>query len=537
MTLAPDRSTLLLPFRRVAPDGARPFRVGVAAGQGVHAPWVDALLSFLKELPGTEVRLLPVIASSAHESKQPSWLTDRLYSASRARFDPFGDLAIKGARSATLESIEGIRGAGCDVLIWLAGHRDSTANPGALAKHGAFTVRFGKRNRAIPFWDEVAANEATSAIAVYWHDATFLRGRTVRTAETSTVQGLYLTQNAEEPLIAAIRALAGLCLNFREEGVRFEERLRSLPEEPSEAAPPADYPSTWEAGRFILTKLARSAELRWKNRGKSAQWFLALRPNSGASIEDPEKLDLTGFREIPLPPGSEAMADPFLWEHGGRNFLFFEEIASGSSRGRLGCVELSGDGSCSDMQIVLERPYHLSYPCVVPDRGDLFLLPESSEARRVDLYRFTRFPWEVEPVASLAEGFAFVDTTPLPLDGRWYFFTTTAQPFMETLLFWTDRLDGPWNLHPSSPISSSAKNSRSAGSLFWKNGRLFRPTQDCSVRYGYGIQVNEVTRLTPSEFAERGIGSVGPSWMPGLLGTHTWNENSKFQVLDGIRLQ
>jgi len=262
-----------------------------------------------------------------------------------------------------------------------------------------------------------------------------------------------------------------------------------------------------------------------------------MRPNSGASIDDPERLDLTGFREIPLPAGCEAMADPFLWDRGDRSFLFFEEIATGASKGRLGCVELSSGGSRPEMKIVLERPYHLSYPCVVPDRGDLFMLPETSEAGRVDLYRFTRFPWEMEHVAPLAEGLALVDTTPLCLDGRWYFFTTTSQPFMETLLFWAERLDGAWNLHPCSPISSSVKNSRSAGSLFWKNGRLFRPTQDCSVRYGYGIQVNEVTRLTPSEFAERGIGHIKPSWMPGLLGTHTWNENSKFQVLDGIRFQ
>jgi hypothetical protein len=405
-----------------------------------------------------------------------------------------------------------------------------------MAEHGALAVRFGKRNRIIPFWDEVANNEATSTVTIYLHDSTFLRGRVVRTVETSTSQGLYLTQNAEEPLAATIRTLANLCLEMRAGGRQFEERLRRFPEVPIETPAGASFPTSLEAGRFVLGKLARSAHLRWKTRGKEARWFSAIRPNSGASVADPDRLNLTGFREIPLPGGSEAMADPFLWETGGRTYLLFEEVAAESSRGRLGCVEVFENGSCSEMKIVLERPYHLSYPCVAPDGGELFLLPETSKAGRVDLYRFSRFPEDVELVASPVEGLALVDTTPVFLTDRWYFFTTTAQPFLETLLFWADRLDGAWHLHPCSPVSCSVRNSRSAGNLFWRNGRLYRPTQDCSIRYGYGIQVNEVTRLTPTEFEEHPVNHVLPTWAPGLLGTHTWNESSKFQVIDGIRV-
>ena len=106
---------------------------------------------------------------------------------------------------------------------------------------------------------------------------------------------------------------------------------------------------------------------------------------------------------------------------------------------------------------------------------------------------------------------------------------------METLLFCSSRLEGPWKLHPSNPVSLSVKNSRSAGQLFWKDGRLYRPTQDCSVCYGYAVVVNEVTKLTPTEFEERMVSYIPPTWSANLLGTHTWNENSAFQVVDGIR--
>ena len=533
MALLPEMSRLLLPFRDAQSNGA--LRVGVVLDRARPAAWVDALLSLLRRLPGIEVHLLTLTGRPLAEPKRPPWLTDRLYSASRARFDPFGDLAGEGGETASLESVEEIRTAGCEILLWLAACKDPSVGLGGMAKHGAFTVRFGRRDRIIPFWDEVANGDVTSTAAISWHDSSFLRGRLIRTMETSTSQGLYLTENAEEPLAATIRTLANLCLEMRAGGRQFEERLRRLPEDPIETPASACYPTSLEAGRFVLGKLARSARLRSTTRGKEARWFVAIRPNSGASVADSDRLSLTGFREIPLPTGSEAMADPFLWETGGRTYLLFEEVTAGSPRGRLGCVEVFENGSCSEMKIVLERPYHLSYPCVATSGGELFLLPETSKAGRVDLYRFSRFPDEVELVATLVEGLALVDTTPVFLDDHWYFFTTTPQPFLETLLFWADRLDGAWKLHPSSPISCSVRNSRSAGNLFWRDGRLFRPTQDCSVRYGYGIQVNEVTRLTPAEFGEHAVNRVLPSWAPGLLGTHTWNESPKFQVVDGIR--
>jgi hypothetical protein len=420
------------------------------------------------------------------------------------------------------------------VVIWLSSGGE-TMNFAGLAKHGVLTVQFGQRQGPLPFWDEVATNQPTSTATVYWHDSSLTRGRVIRKVETSTVQGLYFTMNAGEPFAAIIQTLAGLCYEIKQEGPASEERFRRVEEEPMCRAGSAPYPSTLQAGQFIARKLSRSAVVRWQARGGDPKWFVAVRPNSGRSIVDPDPNGLNGFREIPLPQGSDYLADPFLIEVDGRTWLFVEEVPLGVPRGRLSCMELFENGSCSGMTVVMEQNYHLSYPCLIPANGELFLLPESGVARQINLYRFTRFPAETELVATLLEGLVAVDTTPIFLNDRWYFFTTTVQPFMETLLFSSNRLDGVWTLHPSNPVSTSVKNSRSAGHLFWENGRLFRPTQDCSIRYGYAITLNEVTRLTPTEFEEHPVGHVPPKWMPGLLGTHTWNQSSAFQVIDGLR--
>ena len=131
--------------------------------------------------------------------------------------------------------------------------------------------------------------------------------------------------------------------------------------------------------------------------------------------------------------------------------------------------------------------------------------------------------------------FPGVDTTPLFLDNRWYLFTSTGEPFPQTLLLYSDRLDGKWRLYTKSPVSRSIRNSRSAGAVTTVQGRLLRPTQDCSIGYGYAIVLNEIKRLTPTEFEEQPVDTILPHWAPGLIGTHTLNASSKFEVIDGIR--
>jgi len=149
------------------------------------------------------------------------------------------------------------------------------------------------------------------------------------------------------------------------------------------------------------------------------------------------------------------MADPFLATDGSKTWLFFEEVPAGTTKGRLSCMEVGVDRvDFSEPAVIMEADHHLSYPCVVSDRREFFLMPESCKTRTIQLFRATRFPFEWQMETNLMEDFPAVDTTPFFLDGRWYFFTTTTEPFMESFLSCADSLGGRWHLHPKSPISS-----------------------------------------------------------------------------------
>jgi len=80
------------------------------------------------------------------------------------------------------------------------------------------------------------------------------------------------------------------------------------------------------------------------------------------------------------------------------------------------------------------------------------------------------------------------------------------------------------------PIVSDVRKSRPAGKLFHKDGKLYRPAQDSGKRYGHRIAVQEILKLTESDFEERTAFFIEPELVDGALGVHTLNfcENKMF---------
>jgi len=76
-------------------------------------------------------------------------------------------------------------------------------------------------------------------------------------------------------------------------------------------------------------------------------------------------------------------------------------------------------------------------------------------------------------------------------------------------------------LASANPISSDARRLRSAGRLFYRQGRLLRPVQDCSLDYGLAVRLMQVEKLSPDEYAETEIEVIDTSWHPKAIRTHT----------------
>jgi hypothetical protein len=271
------------------------------------------------------------------------------------------------------------------------------------------------------------------------------------------------------------------------------------------------------------------------------QWFLAFQIDPAASREA-TALDAGRFRFTPiLPPRDRFWADPFPVPHGDGWAVFFEEYVYAEHRGRLAVLELDRAGRWTAPRPVLEAPHHLSYPFVFEWRGERFMVPESSAARRVELCRAADFPDRWQPEAVLLDGVRAVDATlHEAADGRWWMFANVARDETphahdELHLFHADSPLGPWRPHRRNPVVSDARHARPAGRVFSARGDLFRPAQDCSYLYGYAVALQRVRRLDLTDYEEETVSTLLPRWRPGLLATHTYNRCPGLTMVDGLR--
>ena len=196
------------------------------------------------------------------------------------------------------------------------------------------------------------------------------------------------------------------------------------------------------------------------------EWSIAWR------FSDEESWDgsLEGFHHL-HPPKGGFWADPFPLQKDGRSYIFFEELPYGAPRAHISVVEVTRDGKASAPQKVLERDYHLSYPFLIEEDGQLFMIPETADNATVELYRCVEFPhkWKLERV--LVEGLKCADATLHREHDRWWMFTTATRPGGadindELHLFSADRLLGEWKPHRGNPVKSDVRSARPAGRLF-----------------------------------------------------------------------
>ncbi len=259
-------------------------------------------------------------------------------------------------------------------------------------------------------------------------------------------------------------------------------------------------------------------------RGRPEHWRIALRrENESAYALLPD--DPSCFR-----------ADPFLFAEGGCLWLFTEDYPYATGKGVIVCQAVAAAEGQADTRTVLEEPFHLSYPLVLRHGGTIYMLPETSAAARVQLYRASRFPDRWVPDAVLLERRNLADATPVFHDGRWWLFATSNEDggssWDQLHLFHAPDLLGPWTAHAGNPVLIDAGTARPAGQMWHEDGVLMRPAQDCRTGYGAGLAICRVDRLDEGGFRQSVVRRIGPP--PGFDadGLHTLNRAAGWEVVD-----
>jgi hypothetical protein len=191
-------------------------------------------------------------------------------------------------------------------------------------------------------------------------------------------------------------------------------------------------------------------------------------------------------------------ADPFLFATPDELYLFCEVVEI-DRHGRVEAYKTRDMITFVNIGTILELPSHLSYPAVFNHGGTVYMIPESSKAYEVALFKFNDFPFGLEKVNVILNG-SYVDTSPLYYEGIWYLFTTSSSGL--EIFFASDISNGPYYPHPKNPITRDPRFSRSGGLPIIVNGQLFRIAQDCSKTYGGNLNILRVFDLSTSSYRE-----------------------------------
>lgn len=96
--------------------------------------------------------------------------------------------------------------------------------------------------------------------------------------------------------------------------------------------------------------------------------------------------DCLSFERIPY-DDTFWYADPILTGYQGNTYLFMESFDMRTQLGSIACARFDGEGNLSRPRVVIQEPYHMSFPMVFSWNEGLYMIPETCGNRSLNLYR------------------------------------------------------------------------------------------------------------------------------------------------------
>jgi hypothetical protein len=269
---------------------------------------------------------------------------------------------------------------------------------------------------------------------------------------------------------------------------------------------------------------------------KVTRWGIAYSKHNDHTKE------LSSYKEIKNPSG-RFLADPFVFSHEGKNVIFVEDLFYSDNKGRISAIQLH-ENSEEFLGVVLEEDFHLSFPFIFKEKGNVYMIPESTEARDIRLYRCLEFPKKWILDKTLMKDVFAADTMMIKHDNLWFMLTNICSSGIgeyqsELHIFFSNRHNSTdWKpIEKGNPVLFDSLAGRNGG-LFYQNGDIYRVNQiQGKSHYGKSFGVNRVLHLSSSEYLEERIRTIDANYKEDIYSTHHFNANSEFAVLDFCRLE
>jgi hypothetical protein len=233
-------------------------------------------------------------------------------------------------------------------------------------------------------------------------------------------------------------------------------------------------------------------------------------------------------------------ADPILYKSDNKTYMFYEAFNKKNNLGEIGVATVINN-TIANKHIILNEPFHMSYPFVFNFNNKIYMIPETSSIKKLHLYEAESFPYEWKLSKVLIDNTELSDATILKHQDKVYIFVSkilSYSPYRDELLLY--HLDNEFNLipHKCNPIITDNEFSRPAGNFLKYNSKLIRVSQDCSNGgYGKALKFNEIIDISDNSYQENNLITILPEDIPikfnkKLTGTHTYGKCGDLEVID-----
>lgn len=233
----------------------------------------------------------------------------------------------------------------------------------------------------------------------------------------------------------------------------------------------------------------------------------------------------TKYNIIPNPK-NYWLADTLLFQRKEKLYLFVEAFDKNKKTGRIGVLEFDGV-SFGNFRIVLEKDYHLSYPYVFEFNDEIYMIPESSENKSVELYRAVEFPDKWEFDCKLLSG-NFVDSTLNRISNDMFGFYTYNMTNLE-MHFGTLNMDTK-SVNLDRIVSDDKYELRAGGNCFVESDKIIRPVQ--YNKYFYGQKIRLLENTTYEEIGVLDPEAVTTSSNTQYRRLHTYSNINGYEAID-----
>lgn len=289
--------------------------------------------------------------------------------------------------------------------------------------------------------------------------------------------------------------------------------------------------------KLYLTVFKNNLKKYFRNYFLTDKWNVGI---INAPIENFLSADyhpnITWMKEL---ENTSFVADSFVINHQGATVVMVEHYAANKRKGIIAASTFLNQ-KFSSLKNVFEQPVHLSYPFLFKHQEIIYCIPEMNQSNEVALYKINSFPelWEKEAV--LLSDFAAVDPTIFFNENKWWLFCTNKEnkgADIRLYIFYADDLKGKWTPHLRNPVKTDIRSARPAGNIFVFQNKIYRPSQDSSKTYGGRIIINEIKKLSISDFEETFVSTLEPKQFSTKYtdGLHTISFHENFTVIDAKR--